>query len=532
MRKAKILALVLALLMVAAVFAACGKSNSPDGVLANYVDKTPTFTSATKLEVGGKIGAVKGCLARMTDATADGKTITRVFDLKESKTVLELTDTDTLTHVVELAEVGESVVIKVYLNDMTDAQKPKNVISLYDKEGTKIVESDKLTQSEFYSFADLIVFGESVYRVADNGGISLAFEHKKYEGALPTISYYTDNYYFAVNYDEVVRLTAYDKEMNLLSIYVAPSYAQSYNFFVMSNGNIFVQYRVALPDDARNYDIYNGTTKYELVTAIVDPDDGDADEIDFEYVVVLGYSRATARDYFERVCYADSIENVARCYPITDKRVNTDLISTELLVISNNGRVKGDLLSMIPNQVLSDDSYGERLSEDLFRVINASSERVLIDASGEVVANIGYNDVSDYNELYLVMGNVIYDHDMNKLLDLEEKGMTIETTLERSFILIDKDGNFYHFNGTAEPVLIDGDDKTEIFYFGNRIFVAKKIADDGKVTYTYYNDLGAAVLSDSEILLTYDYSFEEDGVVSLILNGTDSEQKPVYYIFK
>ena len=528
MRKTKIVALVLALLMVSALLVACGKFDAPDQVFAEYEDKSPTYTTATQLNVSGHIANSEGWTAIMEDETADGKEVSRLVDLAEGKVLLEFTNTDKVTYELEMGEVGESVAVLLITVDSTDSAKVKTTITLYDKNGTQIAQSDKLDEDDVDSFADLLVFGESVYRVAEDGSITLAFEHKSYESELPEIDAYTSDYYLNIE-DDVVY--AYDNNLDLISVYKAPSYAQSVVAFALNNGNVFVQYRVELPYDAEDYDLYYGAKKWDIVTVIVDPDDGDADDIDFEYLVDEGGSRISQKSYFESLGYVDSIENIVVAYEIDDNyRVDKSELTVKILVVSNNGQVKGSLLEMIPNQVAYDEAAAVRYGEDLFLVINASGERVLIDAAGDVIANIGRNSVSKYNELYIVIGDVIYDHDMNKLFDLEEKEMSIEHVLDRSIILEDEDGKFYLFNGTAEPTVIDGDDNTTYTYlYNSRVFAVKKVAD-GKTTYTYYNDLGVAVLSDSELRLGHNRTIE--GGAATILSGADANNKTVYYIFK
>lgn len=527
MRKTKIVALVLALLMVSALLVACGKFDAPDQIFAEYEDKSPTYTTATQLNVSGHIANSEGWTAIMEDETADGKEVSRLVDLAEGKVLLEFTNTDTVTYELEMGEVGESVAVLLITVDSTDSAKVKTTVTLYDKNGTQIAQSDKLDDDDLDSFADLLVFGESVYRVAEDGSITLAFEHKEYESNFPPINAYADGYYLWLTGNVVY---AYDENLELLSVYKAPSYAQELVSFALNNGNVFVQYRVELPYDAEDYDLYYGAKKWDLVTVIVDPDDGDADNIDFDYMVKEGYSRSSSESYFEMVGYDESIENIIVGYEIDDNyRVDRSELVEKLLAVSNNGQVKGDLLQMIPNQIAYDGAAGVRYGEDLFLVINARGERVLLDAAGDVIANIGVTSVQDHNELYIVIGDVIYDHDMNKLLDLEEKEMTVEKMMGRSIILEDEDGKFYLFNGTAEPTLIDGDDTTTYINISSCIFAVKKVAD-GKTTYTYYNDLGTAVLSDSEIRLNNNRTIE-DGAAT-ILSGVGTDDKTVYYIFK
>ena len=82
MKAIKILSLVMALLMLTAVFAACGSYNKPSNVFADYVDETPTYTTATQLSVTGTIGNIVDGIAVMYDTNADNKDVVKLVDIR------------------------------------------------------------------------------------------------------------------------------------------------------------------------------------------------------------------------------------------------------------------------------------------------------------------------------------------------------------------------------------------------------------------------------------------------------------------
>lgn len=539
MKAIKILSLVMALLMLTAVFAACGSYNKPSSVFADYVDETPTYTTATQLSVTGSIfGEIVDGIAVMQDTTAEGKDVVKLVDVLGNKMLVEFTDTDTLSYSLEVRRAVEECYAILTTIDSTDAENIKTTYTMYDKNGVQIATSDAIESYDIYTRGDLIAFGKSIYRVNEEGVITLAFERKAFEGRLPEISYFTEENYVYVNWQDG-EIFFYDTEMNLCGYWKAPSHINLDHFTAgaLANGKVLAQYIIILPADAKDYDVFENGQKKDLVTLVIDTD-GDADEYDSDYVFAditgnVSTSSSWSEEIFEY--FDDSIENLAMGFEIVDGFVDWDTFSQETYVISGNGKVKG-AIEIHPQQIYMDNFMpAAPLADGVYCVVTSAMQMLLVNGSGDLIADItGILDFSGssspVNECYLISDTAIYDFSMNKLFDLEEKEMTVDTVYDRSIILEDKDGKLYLFNGGAEPALIDGDDKTEILREAGGIFAVKKTADDGKVTYTYYNDLGNAVLSDSEIYLSWERTVADGAAV--ILSGVNAESKTVYYIFK
>ena len=539
MKAIKILSLVMALLMLTAVFAACGSYSKPSSVFADYVDETPTYTTATQLSVTGTIGEIVDGIAVMYDTTAEGKAVVKLVDVLGNKMLVEFTNTDTLSYSLEVRHAVEECYAILTTTDSTDAENIKTTYTMYDKNGVQIATSDAIESYDIYTRGDLIAFGKSIYRVNEEGVITLAFERKAFEGRLPEVSYFTEENYVYVNWQDG-EIFFYDTEMNLCGYWKAPSHINLDHFTAgaLANGKVLVQYIIILPEDAKDYDVFEEGQKKDLVTLVIDTD-GDADEYDSDYIFAeitgnVSTSSSWSEEIFEY--FDDSIENLAMGFEIVDGFVDWDVYTQETYVISGNGKVKG-AIEIHPQQIYMD-SYmpAAPLADGVYGVMTSAMQILLVNGSGDLIADItgllssSGGTSAPMNECYLISNTAIYDFSMNKLFDLEEKEMTVNTIYDRSIILEDKDGKLYLFNGGAEPALIDGDDKTEILYISSNIFAVKKTADDGKVTYTYYNDLGNAVLSDSEIRLDYDCTVADSAAV--ILSGVNAESKTVYYIFK
>ncbi len=541
MKAIKILSLVLALVMLTATLAACGSYSKPSSVFADYVDETPTYTTANQLSVDGSISANRSGIALVNDYTSDNKMISKLVDLLGNKVLVEFTNTDTVTYSFELQTAAEAFYAVLITVDSTDAENVKTIYALYDQNGVKIAESDKIERNDIYVVCDLIAFGDSIYRVSPEGVITLAFERKSFEGRLPAAGDFTEDNYIYRNLS-TGEIFFYDTEMNLCGYWKAPAHINLdyMTAGILANGKALVQYVITLPADAKAFDVFDNGEKKDLVTLLVDTD-GDVKDLNCDYMFTEIVSRAATsgnrRGGFDGY-YDESIENLAMGYEIVDGLVDKSVYTRKCYVLSNSGKVKG-AIEIYDNQMfMSSYMPAAPIAKDTYIVVTAAKQILLIDGSGKLIADISVmvsmmgGQTPYINEAYLILADAIYDFSMNKLYDLKEKEMTVEAVYDRSILLEDKDGKLYLFNGTAEPALIDGDDKTEIVSLDNTnsIFAVKKTADDGKVTYTYYNDLGVAVLSDIEIELRHYTSFN-DGKAT-VFTGENAESKSVYYVFK
>lgn len=539
MKAMKILSLVMALLMLTAMLAACGSYSKPSSVFADYVDETPTYTTATQLSVTGTIGTIVDGVAVMTD-TVDNKDVVKLVDLLGNKLLVEYTDTDTLDYFLEVKSVVEECYAILTTVDSTNPDDVKTTYTLLDKNGVQIAQSDKIDYSDIYTSADLIAFGKSIYRVNEEGAITAAFERKAFEGKLPEIHAFTKDNYVRVEY-YTGEVFFYDTEMNLCGYWKAPAHINmdSFTCGVLANGKVLVQYVNILPTDAKDYDVFYEGQKRDLVTVVIDTD-GDADEYDCDYIFAeitgnVSTSSSWSEETFEY--FDDSIENLAMGFEIVDGLADMSIYTQETYVISGNGKVKG-AIEIHPNQRFMDNYMpAGPVADGVFVVATLSEQILLVDGSGDLIADItgimeSFNgSFAPINECYIISDTAIYDFSLQKVFDLKEKEMTVNDVYNRSIILEDKDGKLYLFNGAADPALIDGDDDTSIINVSgtDRVFAVEKTAN-GKTTYTYYNDLGNVVLADSEIYLSCDHTIA-DGAAE-ILSGYNAESKTVYYIFK
>lgn len=281
----------------------------------------------------------------------------------------------------------------------------------------------------------LIAKGSEVYRVDEDGNETLIKDFGA--SAMPQNIYNeTEEYYIAHNYlgNGSYAYTYYDKSLNEQFTYVAPQYYMGYTemdvsqVYVLNNGNLLVQYSKGLEADANKYDYRvptaYGEARYDLFTLLVDPMTGEETELDFDYVIG-GVSTAYAAET-DKMCWADGVENIVYANPIEDKLVRSDSAATDWLNMTNEGKVKGSV-KFDDSLVSAPEAYvGSYLAAE-----NIKGELVIFNADGEVVNTVsdgdgttmngnyiltykeyyesGYGYVTEYNALYDIAGNKLYD---------------------------------------------------------------------------------------------------------------------------
>lgn len=283
---------------------------------------------------------------------------------------------------------------------------------------------------------DLIVKGTEVYRVDEDGNKTLVKDFGA--SAMPKNIYCeTEEYYISYSYyseNNSYAYTYYDKNLNEQFTYVAPQYYMgsaemgASQVYVLNNGNLLVQYSKGLEADANKYDYRvpsrYSESRYDLVTLLVDPMTGEETELDFDYVIG-GVARAYVADT-DKMCWADGVENIVYANPIEDKLIRNDSTATDWLNMTNEGKVKGsvkfdDSLITVPRAYA-----GSYLAAE-----NIKGETVIFNADGEVVNTVSdengttiignyiltymeyydsyYGHVTEYNALYDIAGNKLYD---------------------------------------------------------------------------------------------------------------------------
>lgn len=193
----------------------------------------------------------------------------------------------------------------------------------------------------------------------------------------------------------------------------------------------FLQYSIRLPDDSKEYDVYDpsGNAKYDLVTYRLDLKNGKITEVDMDYIVED--SSATINDG----CVALEVREIEDGYVLPNTLVQT---------FGTNGKVAVDLQKLVPG-AKSISVQGKYL------IIRDSKNAYLYEGKKELYA--GDTDCGFYGDLVVKeSATSVYVYDLKD--NLIEK--FADEDIERSGLLYN--GDLWYATQT-EVVVLHGDTK-------------------------------------------------------------------------
>ncbi|MBQ9773365.1 MAG: hypothetical protein IJW30_06570 [Clostridia bacterium] len=431
-----------------------------------------------------------------------------------------------LTTTVEKAEDYLSGFTSSYFS----TQIPSNAsleVALYNLEGEKIytlthedigtpynLDNTMEKLVTLHGNSNLFSIGDKLYRENEDGSTVLLKEFVWNE--VPDFTMEFAGYYYDVLIDyntyTLQALTIYNSEFAGTAHLTLPSYAKNVSGDVLNNGDALIQYRVSLPNDASEYDLYLDGAKYELVTQILSAADGTLKTIDANYLLRGVY----AKDYdFETPeAFAETVENIATvCYVNENKTV--DLNTQDSVLMDNNGTVLRSIkLSEYSTEM------PQRLDTDLYYDHNAFGEYVLFNGKYETLLTSSKYPYDDY----LLRDDKIYDLRGNLLYDLKANGASIYSTLNGTLLLCKEtnvDGTLVQtyqilkMDGTVTEIgTLGGENATimEFDYFYNYYYL---LTPEG--SYLYYNAYGEKLISsDTRLTAIHDEEFvllgDENGI--------------------
>lgn len=277
------------------------------------------------------------------------------------------------------------------------------------------VEEEILYDGDF----DLFTMGSKIYRF--NG--KLEYELVKDYG-LSSMPSLVNMQRVGDNYLETLGgvFAVYDKTLNKTFDYVVPAYAKTKAAFLLSNGNLLVQYSVQLDQNESSFDFRSDADgRYDLVTVLV-TSEGASELDDVNYMI--GSLKASVTDRNGKKTYADSVENLAFIFPIGEnKMIDTSNANKKLVILKNDGELKGEV---VVDKNIAD--YPANHTENYYSVRLIDGSCAIYDKQGEMVCKLSSDalDASIISDDYLLLTDAIYDAKGTKIYDLKEKYITVK----------------------------------------------------------------------------------------------------------
>ena len=497
--KKRLLSIVLLLCMVLSL-SACAKNYSLEKTLDGYTSEYHSINQSTHISKLNDADYEKtlGCFAIFTK---DSERI--IYDMEKRSVLKTLNNTFRVNGFV----IEDATFLLVSDEDST---------TLYDRNYNSIANAKKVITSVTTSNLDLFVFNGTVYRVSGNTATEVGKS-----AFLPNIADFdetTAGYYYKTSSSEVY---VYDSNLKPVSSWINESDEDlgTSGTFVLANGNVLIQTQRVLSNEAKKYDYevpgYLGTMKIDVASYIMNPKNGKLREVNLDYVV----TSVMINDGTEGI--NAKIKNIAEIHLIEDKRILNAAEAVKTVSLKDNGKIDGYLYEGLVNF----DPNGESgwLAKDRFAYESMSGESYITDQSGKTIATV--SSISNYNEIGVVIGGVIYDWSLGNAYDLEENDMTLVSTKANCFILKDDEGTYYRY-AMNNPQKIDGTVYTG-YYTASCYYVVN--TEDGD--YEVYNDAGTKIgtfESNPYVVASYEGNY----IVSVsVWNSDDYSYTYEYYIF-
>ena len=354
---------------------------------------------------------------------------------------------------------------------------------------------------------------------------------------MPAIFAASKKFYYA-DPDNANGVVVLDQKLRPVSSLLLPSYAESVFKMILANGKVLFQYRVLLPDQTQEYDLYAGASKYNVVTLLFDAKKGTSKEIKSNYLLLGGLTLSEnilldgipAQIREEMRNTLDSrIDNFCPGYQVQDRRISNNITDQLFLSVNNSGKVDGIL-----NRFVSGMTDFETVAEGTLRLTDSLGRSFLYTKNGKLIGDV--TGAIGYNENYIVGAQKIYDFKLKEVFDYAAEKYEFVDQFDNGFwsddlklkagLIFSKlsSGNeleYYLFtNGKMTKICKAAD---FLYNFDTTYYVVR----NENSSYTYFNDVGESLVTIEKegsirVAATTKYA-------AALLETTDQNGNKIYY---
>ena len=512
MKKIKLSILVSLLLIAAMLLSACsgeGKLktiSSFDTILnPNYDVNANTTDNITELPLldGYELEKSNNFFAVFQKDTGSQIDI-KVVSMLTGNVLLSTTSSGDTGYTVSLYDLLPVFMFRK--NSGTNQSKTR--YTLYDATGSSLV-STAASLGTPKVFADMILYGTTLFTQDENGKLTEVSTIPE-NLTLPQPDAYSEKYFY---YYTGQSIEIYDRDFNYVSRWDLP-YSGSYleessvPFYVLNNGNVFIQYLVKTDAEAEEYDLitFNGNNayKYNLCTIILEAKTGKTTKVKTNYYFTRVLNAQTLADMTGQYPYfSDKLENIAKVRPIVDKRIDTSTPALDYVLLKNNGEVTASL-KLAKQQTAS---IPTKITNDKYLVTTLYG-RAIVNKKGETLLSISNDSLNIVGE-YMIGEQAIYNLNMEIVYSLKQNNATILGKFENAiFVQEEFSDTIYKVlrlkNGSITTVctvdLSDAEERNSFTHDAEvGYYTVYQAATD---EYAYYNSNGELLLKGDFLLRT------------------------------
>ncbi len=474
-----------------------------------------TYTSADLVDElkGMTVSQTKGTLALFRKSHAEGIFTVydyAVYNIAENRVVRIISGSLTENYDVDLYSLNGCDFFEVRTTnyvmdgDSVDLDSKTEYTTLYYANGSEI-----LTVPDYASviiYGDYIKFDDKYYKLNKEGLIEYAFDVPDFVPTPQGVFIHSNEDYYYTR-EALGHYNFYDKKLNYVASFTVPTYAMTSGHMVdlvLDGGMMLFQYMISADEYSDDYDIIYNKTKVDLVTVLIDPATGKANEIECNYVIYSASRRGAILSNVHGT--GGKITNYVFAAPIIEKRVNFNNDSMLMATFSSEGEmtfIEGvDGITAFP--------YA-RISEDRWILSTADSRRLLVDGDGTVIGDVTLANES--NHKYLLANGKVFDHSLNMLYDYEAEDLRVKYIFDNYIIFTGKgDKLVLYKDGIATAI---SEENSEIYCL-EAIGECFVLRDTNEWSATYYRVCNA----NGTILLEFSDRLHGDFAIdSVIDNG-------------
>ncbi len=351
------------------------------------------------------------------------------------------------------------------------------------------------------------------------------------------------------------RFVSYGEDLNVKYTLDLPTYANVTATILFDSGNYIIQYIVSQPDDAKEYDVLQGSIKCSLTTLSVDVDAGTKKEL--ECALVLSDEDLMTPASMEEANEAWNVTEGIAAYVKgigeidEDKRVDYNNSRT-WFGIMEDGTVKKAAPVVADMEV----SSVRELVNGNFLVAEVTGRMYVVSKDGAILTEINVEAMqnamimANANSEYYLLDKTFYDANFQEVYTLKENyeivaSMNGEIVLKETVKAADKPDEYkwYFFNdGQLKQIASSADNQNVQFLHGNSgtvgcaVVKVALVGGEPTYTFTYYNADGVKIDVSENIQITDVVASSEEGDVIYVsyetIEGTGVEAKVVYGIMK
>ncbi len=514
----KILALALTLTLTLPLLFSCGKSGLSSEVLGKEAKNFPKYyNAALAASLGGGYTEAKNI------SVPRGAT-----KISATDGFLSYKNNTTNRYYVYSAYTGSNIL------SFPDDGSPK--ITLYEGYVTvSKTDNGKQTTSVYSAKGDHLasISGDAVLSVGENGFTSGDVFYRVENGLLVKTYevppfFNSDTLIFVGDYavyEKESSVVYYDESFAPVACYEVPGEAVQHSFHLLSNGNLLVQYMIALAPSEKNYDVMiSGLLSCNLYTYLYEPAKDKASELDLDVIVGSVYNKYNGgideNTDFEDV-FTDEVVNVLEYAMLKDGQPDT--VHSYYVTLTNDGKVGDSLNGFIKDQ----DGLITPLKNGTYAVPTKTGYAIL-DADGALKTGlITLGTATGYGYL---QGSKVYSSEMKLAVDLSSYG---NVSKRENAVLYSKTVagtvEYYIYTKDGERRIEGPKDKTFSVYLYDNYYTVSYQSKYNLVPSFYYYRTDVYAL-DGTLLLSYSDTDAQDKYYSLSVLAETEDSMIVCYL--